>query len=187
MDKTEVAPSKGEGLYEFSQGHTKAAPLRSNARTTLLRSGVVLLALAFVLFRYRETLEGQYRTSIGGSEDRIGIGSKKPPNIVFIMTDDQDYRLGSLDFMDTVQKRIIGEGVKFENHFGTVALCCPGRTTLFRGQAAHNTNITHVGGVGGGYVKFRALGEWKSYLPHWLRQAGYTTACTYTPLVALYD
>lgn len=29
----------------------------------------------------------------------------------------------------------------------------------------------------GGYVKWRRTGEWKSYLPHWLRQAGYTTAC----------
>lgn len=50
--------------------------------------------------------------------------------------------------MQNVQKSIIGEGINLKNHFGTVALCCPGRATLLRGQAAHNTNLTHVGGPG---------------------------------------
>ena len=72
----------------------------------------------------------------------------KPPNIVFILTDDQDARLGSLEYMTNVQKHIVGEGLNVKNHYGTVALCCPARATLFRGQAAHNTNITHVGGPG---------------------------------------
>ena len=46
----------------------------------------------------------------------------KPPNIVFILTDDQDVRHGSLNYMQNVQNRIVGEGVNFLNHFGTVAL-----------------------------------------------------------------
>jgi N-acetylglucosamine-6-sulfatase len=70
----------------------------------------------------------------------------KAPNIVFIISDDQDRRLGSLNYMPNVQRSIVAEGVNVANHFGTVALCCPARATLLRGQAAHNTNVTHVGG-----------------------------------------
>ena len=50
--------------------------------------------------------------------------------------------------MQNVQDHIIGRGLNLHNHFGTVALCCPARATLLRGQAAHNTNITHVGAPG---------------------------------------
>ncbi|KAK3722498.1 hypothetical protein LTR37_002490 [Vermiconidia calcicola] len=106
----------------------------------------------------------------------LDVTTAKPPNIVFIISDDQDARLGSLNYMEHVQKDIIGAGLDLSNHFGTVALCCPARATLLRGQAAHNTNITHVGGPGGGYPKFRRSGEMNDYLPHWLNKAGYTTA-----------
>ena len=74
----------------------------------------------------------------------IACVTAKRPNIVFIISDDQDVRLGSLNYMQHVQSDIIGAGLDVKNHFGTVALCCPARATLFRGQAAHNTNITHV-------------------------------------------
>ena len=71
-------------------------------------------------------------------------GTGKQSNIVFFLSDDQDFRLGSLDYMENVQKSIVSQGLILENHFATVALCCPSRTSLLRGQAAHNTNITHV-------------------------------------------
>ena len=74
------------------------------------------------------------------------VAHGKPPNIVFIISDDQDARLGSLNYMQNVQRSIVGEGINIVNHFGTVALCCPSRATLLRGQHAHNTNVTHVGG-----------------------------------------
>lgn len=78
--------------------------------------------------------------------------------------------------MQNVQQHIISWGLHLDNHFGTVALCCPARATLLRGQAAHNTNITHVGAPGGGYPKWLRTGEWKDYLPLWLKKAGYNTA-----------
>lgn len=34
------------------------------------------------------------------------------------------------------------EGATYENHFCTVALCCPSRVNLWTGRAAHNTNVT---------------------------------------------
>lgn len=66
------------------------------------------------------------------------------PNIVVFMTDDQDLRQNSIGFQPTVQRELIEEGLTLDNHFATVAQCCPSRTSYLRGQAAHNTNLTYV-------------------------------------------
>ncbi|KAI1210551.1 arylsulfatase [Annulohypoxylon truncatum] len=95
------------------------------------------------------------------------------PNIVLIFTDDQDLRLGSIDHMPILQKELIQKGTQFTNHYATIALCCPSRASLLRGQAAHNTNITNVDSPGGNYQKFMVSGESDDYLPHWLVSAGY--------------
>lgn len=68
----------------------------------------------------------------------------KRPNIIFIFTDDQDLHLGSLDYMSSVERELAAKGTSFSNHFATVSQCCPSRASLFRGQHAHNTNITFV-------------------------------------------
>ncbi|KAI0884785.1 arylsulfatase [Annulohypoxylon maeteangense] len=95
------------------------------------------------------------------------------PNIVLIFTDDQDLHLGSVDHMPILQKELIEKGTQFTNHYATVALCCPSRASLLRGQAAHNTNVTHVDAPGGNYQKFMVSEENEDYLPHWLVSAGY--------------
>ncbi|EJT68723.1 hypothetical protein GGTG_13710 [Gaeumannomyces tritici R3-111a-1] len=53
------------------------------------------------------------------------------PNIVLIMSDDQDARLGSMRFMETVQSELVAKGSSF---------------------AAHNTNATNVFAPGSGQV-----------------------------------
>lgn len=63
----------------------------------------------------------------------------KKPNIVFIFTDDQDYRMNSLDYMPNVQKHLVEQGTIYKNHYATIAVCCPSRVGLLRGQYAHNT------------------------------------------------
>lgn len=67
------------------------------------------------------------------------VQAAEKPNIVFIFTDDQDYKLNSLDYMPNVQKYLVSEGTVYENHYATVAICCPSRVGLLRGQYAHNT------------------------------------------------
>ena len=69
---------------------------------------------------------------------------KEKPNIVFILTDDQDIELGSLDYMPLVQKHLINEGTLFKRHYCTTAICCPARVTLWTGKNAHNTNVTDI-------------------------------------------
>lgn len=73
---------------------------------------------------------------------------KQRPNIVFIITDDQDLHLGSLDYQPIVQRELIEKGTTFSQHYVTVAKCCPSRASLWRGQAGHNTNITEVSAPG---------------------------------------
>lgn len=66
------------------------------------------------------------------------------PNIVFILTDDQDVHLSSLDYMPLVRKHLLEKGTYYKKHYCTTAVCCPSRVTLWTGKAAHNTNITDV-------------------------------------------
>jgi hypothetical protein len=62
-----------------------------------------------------------------------GVAAAKP-NIVFIMTDDQDRRLNSLAYMPALQSQLVAKGTEFTNHYTNQALCCPSRSTLLRGQ-----------------------------------------------------
>jgi arylsulfatase A-like enzyme len=72
------------------------------------------------------------------------VQATKRPNIVLVLTDDQDLELDSLEYMPLLQKHIVSEGTLFDRHYCTVAICCPSRVNLWTGQAAHNTNVTDV-------------------------------------------
>ena len=70
------------------------------------------------------------------------LNTKPRPNILFILTDDQDMHMDSLKYMPHLHKHIGSRGLSFRRHFCTVALCCPSRGNLWSGQAAHNTNAS---------------------------------------------
>jgi N-acetylglucosamine-6-sulfatase len=91
------------------------------------------------------------------------------PNVVIILTDDQD--VASLDAMPTVRKRIGGKGVTFPNAFVTTPLCCPSRASLITGQYTHNHGVRENLPPRGGYVNFNA----DRTLATWLNEAGYRT------------
>ena len=63
------------------------------------------------------------------------------PNILFILTDDQDVQMGSLDFMPRVKEHLIDKGLQFKRHYCTVALCCPSRVSLWTGKAARKSIV----------------------------------------------
>ncbi|KAI0193947.1 arylsulfatase [Xylaria flabelliformis] len=100
------------------------------------------------------------------------------PNVVFILTDDQDARLESLQYMPLVKKHLIEQGTYFNKHYCTTAICCPSRVTLWTGKTPHNTNVTDVNPPYGGYPKFVAQGFNDDYFPIWLQQSGYNTYYT---------
>jgi hypothetical protein len=73
----------------------------------------------------------------------IGDGSKQP-NIIFLLTDDQDLHMDSLNYMPNLKEHLIERGTYYRRHYCTVALCCPSRATIWTGKEAHNTNVTDV-------------------------------------------
>ena len=78
------------------------------------------------------------------------------PNILIILTDDQDDHMRSLDYMPNVKDHIIDKGAYHSSHYCTIALCCPSRTSLWTGLHGHNHNVTDVGGPYGGLIRDRA-------------------------------
>jgi len=77
----------------------------------------------------------------------IAQGTSQKPNIIFILTDDQDRRMNSLDHMQKVQNLLIDQGTLYTRHYAPTALCCPARVSIWTGLHAHNHNVTDVGGV----------------------------------------
>ncbi|KAK4186296.1 alkaline-phosphatase-like protein [Podospora australis] len=101
-------------------------------------------------------------------------GASKP-NIVFVLTDDQDLHMNSLDYLPLIKKHLIDQGTLYKRHYCTTAICCPARVSLWTGKQAHNTNVTDVNPPHGGYPKFVKQGLNNNYLPVWLQEAGYNT------------
>ncbi len=99
-----------------------------------------------------------------------GAVSRKP-NIVRIVTDDQD--ITSMRVMQKTKKLLGANGVTYANSVVSLSLCCPSRATLLTGQYAHNHQVWDNGGTTGGYLNFRRS---ENSLAPWLRQAGYQTA-----------
>ncbi len=65
---------------------------------------------------------------LGAAAAEAGAGQGRP-NIVFVLTDDQDEVLNSTDYMPALQ-RIMGRGgVKVDNMFATTPVCCPSRSS----------------------------------------------------------
>ncbi|KAJ5644182.1 uncharacterized protein N7484_006689 [Penicillium longicatenatum] len=106
------------------------------------------------------------------------LKSSKPPNILFVITDDQDLQLDSISYTPHILKHMRDKGTSFSNHFVTTALCCPSRVSLWTGRQAHNTNVTDVSPPHGGYPKFVDRGFNDNFLPVWLQEAGYDTYYT---------
>jgi hypothetical protein len=75
---------------------------------------------------------------------RLSQNETKRPNVVMIMTDDQDLHLNSLDYQSAVQKHLKDKGTFYSKHFVTMAQCCPSRVSLWTGMAGHNTNVTDI-------------------------------------------
>ena len=79
--------------------------------------------------------------------DQVPFGPKpqrKQPNIVFILTDDQDLHMNSLDYTPLIRKHLLDQGTFYKCHYCTTAICCPSRVSLWTGKQAHNTNVTDV-------------------------------------------
>lgn len=102
------------------------------------------------------------------------LAQEPTPNILFILTDDLD--TAAIDYMPKVKSLLIDRGVSFSNYFANIPLCCPSRTTILRGQYAHNTGIYTNKYPQGSFIALYQQGLEKSTIATWLQQAGYLTA-----------
>ena len=76
-----------------------------------------------------------------------GKQADPPPNIIFILTDDQRYDamgfMGRFPWLETPNlDRIRNEGIHFANAFTTHSLCAPSRAGFLTGMHSHRNGIT---------------------------------------------
>ncbi len=104
-----------------------------------------------------------------GAAGGSGTGVAKRPNIVVVMTDDQD--LPSLDVaMPRVRRDLLSSGTSFDDYVVTTPKCCPARASYLTGDYGHNN------GVLANRPGYQGLRDPRNTLPVWLDRAGYETA-----------
>lgn len=99
----------------------------------------------------------------------------KRPNIIFIITDDQQTGLLGVEGNTTANTphidRIGEEGVVFKNAFVVTPLCSPSRASFLTGNYAHKHNVINNDKLGLDVISHTLL-TW----PRQLRKSGYVTA-----------
>jgi len=67
------------------------------------------------------------------------------PNIIFILTDDQDLLMDSMQALPAMT-RLLPQSL--DNHFVNTPVCCPSRATFLSGRYAHNNRCKGYRGAG---------------------------------------
>ncbi len=100
--------------------------------------------------------------------------TEKRPNIIFLLTDDQCRWsmgcYGNPDVKTPNLDQLAADGLLFENHYNTTAICMASRASIFTGvhEYQHGCNFDRG--------DFKRLELWEQSYPALLKKAGYMTA-----------
>lgn len=103
----------------------------------------------------------------------LACTAAKKPNIIYLMSDDQSsYTMGCYgnpDVQTPNLDRLAADGMAFDNHYDTTAICMASRATVMTGMYEYKTgcNFDH------GHM---LTDTWQKSYPILLREAGYMTA-----------
>lgn len=104
------------------------------------------------------------------------VNDASRPNILLILTDDQDLRLDSMDVMPNVKRLLAEQGTTLADYYISDPLCCPSRSTILRSQYTHSHKVFTNVLPAGGYGRFGPTGLEASTVGTWIQAAGYNTA-----------
>lgn len=161
---------------KYSDGTTKdltaSVTWQSSDNATLTLNSTLPNGLAAAVAAGPAIVTATYE-NVTGSAETVVIDSPLP-NVILILTDDMS--IYDWAYLPNLKSLLVDQGVNFTNAFVTTSLCCPSRTSILRGQYAHNHQVLINSKPLGGYEKFKARDLGNSTLASWLQDGGYRTA-----------
>src|SRR5688500_13866589 len=101
----------------------QVAPLRLSL--LWLRSCIVVLVAAGMLGSLSHAAPHGASLAPPRAAPHTTPDADERPNIILIMADDLDARLGTIDYMPALKRLMIDQGTTIEDFFVTQPICCP--------------------------------------------------------------